>query len=89
MASLIDNFNQNLFLGFAGLVTAVAVYSIWGQDSMFPAETEPKTQPEEWTREQLGRWLKSRKLEVTPKESRENLLVRVQDIKNRMVKPAA
>jgi hypothetical protein len=32
---------QNLFLGFAGIVTAVSMWNIWGGD-MFPAEKDPK-----------------------------------------------
>lgn len=32
--------SEGLFLGFAGLVTAVSVWSIWGGD-MFPAEKDP------------------------------------------------
>jgi hypothetical protein len=39
--SLSDSYAQNLFLGFAGLVTAVSLWSIWGGD-MFPAEKDPK-----------------------------------------------
>ena len=36
-----DAFSQNLFLGFAGLVTAISLWNIWGGD-MFPAEKDPK-----------------------------------------------
>ncbi len=32
---------QNAFLGFAGIVTAAAAWSIWGGD-MFPAANDPK-----------------------------------------------
>ncbi|KAL3428303.1 hypothetical protein PVAG01_01812 [Phlyctema vagabunda] len=32
--------SKNSFLAFGGLVTAAAVWSIWGQD-MFPKETDP------------------------------------------------
>jgi len=46
-----------MFLGFAGLITGVAVWSIWGQD-MFPKPEEPKSKPEEWSDEQLLSWLK-------------------------------
>ncbi|PYH36391.1 uncharacterized protein BO87DRAFT_374737 [Aspergillus neoniger CBS 115656] len=32
--------SKNLFLGFAGMVTAAAAWAIWGGD-MFPAEADP------------------------------------------------
>lgn len=41
---------------FGGLVTAVAVWSIYGGD-MFPAAADPTGNPEEWTREEMRRWL--------------------------------
>jgi len=41
---------------FAGLVTSVAVWAIWGGD-LFPPEPDPKGDPETWTREELRRWL--------------------------------
>lgn len=41
---------------FTGLVTGVAVWAIWGGD-LFPAEADPKGDPETWTREELRRWL--------------------------------
>jgi hypothetical protein len=36
-----SNTFQNMFLGFAGIVTAVSLWSIWGGD-MFPADKDPK-----------------------------------------------
>lgn len=48
--------SQNLFFGFAGLVSAATIWSIWGQD-MFPKEEDPKGEPETWTEEQMKRWL--------------------------------
>ncbi|KAB8239732.1 hypothetical protein ETB97_008103 [Aspergillus alliaceus] len=32
--------SKNLFLGFAGMVTAAAAWAIWGSD-MFPTESDP------------------------------------------------
>lgn len=32
--------SKNLFLGFAGMVTAAAAWAIWGSD-IFPAESDP------------------------------------------------
>ncbi|CAG8090566.1 unnamed protein product [Penicillium salamii] len=32
--------SKNLFLGFAGMVTAVAAFSIWGSD-VLPAQADP------------------------------------------------
>ncbi len=49
---------QNMFLGFAGLVTAVAAWGIWGGD-MFPQAADPKGDPENWTEEDMKRWLDS------------------------------
>jgi len=49
---------QNMFLGFAGLVTAVAAWGIWGGD-MFPQAEDPKGDPENWTEEDMKRWLDS------------------------------
>jgi hypothetical protein len=47
---------QNMFLGFAGIITAVAAWSIWGQD-MFPRQEDPKGDPENWTEDEMRRWL--------------------------------
>ncbi len=47
-----------MFLGFAGLVTAVAAWGIWGGD-MFPQAADPKGEPENWTEEDMKRWLDS------------------------------
>ncbi|KAL3450100.1 hypothetical protein BJX65DRAFT_305561 [Aspergillus insuetus] len=33
--------SKNLVLGFAGMVTAAAVWAIWGNE-MFPAESDPQ-----------------------------------------------
>lgn len=43
-------------LAFGGAVAAAAVWSIWGGD-MFPAEPDPTGKPEDWTREDMRRWL--------------------------------
>lgn len=50
--------SQNLFFGFAGLVTAAAAWSIWGQD-MFPQREDPKGDPQTWSEEDLRHWLNS------------------------------
>ncbi|KAF3403053.1 hypothetical protein DPV78_004328 [Talaromyces pinophilus] len=68
--------SKNLLLGFAGIVTAVSAWSIWGSD-MFPAEPDPKGEPEEWTTEELKRWLRARNLMPSDKASREVLIERV------------
>ena len=47
---------QNLFFGFAGIVCAVAAWSIWGGD-MFPAQPDPTGEPETWTEDEMKRWL--------------------------------
>ncbi|KAH8664046.1 hypothetical protein BX600DRAFT_289982 [Xylariales sp. PMI_506] len=62
--------------GFAGLVTAVSVWAIWGGD-MFPAAEDPKGNPESWTREEMRRWLAARNLHPQDRDTREQLLERV------------
>lgn len=47
-----------MFMGFATIVTGVAVWSIWGGD-MFPKEADPKGEPEKWTDDEMKRWLKN------------------------------
>ncbi|PGH05409.1 STE24 endopeptidase [Blastomyces parvus] len=68
--------SKNLFLGFAGLVTAAAVWTIWGGD-MFPAEPDPTGNPENWSIEELRRWLSSRGLLPSSTASKEELVERV------------
>ncbi|KAG5207986.1 STE24 endopeptidase [Trichophyton interdigitale] len=62
---------------FVGLVTAAAVWSIWGSE-MFPAEADPTgVDPEYWTFDELRRWLRARGLLPNEQASREELLERV------------
>ncbi|PMD53786.1 uncharacterized protein K444DRAFT_599231 [Hyaloscypha bicolor E] len=61
---------------FGSIVTAVAAWSIWGQD-MFPKEGDPTGDPEKWTREELRRWLAARNLHPSPNDTDEQLLERV------------
>ena len=51
-----DRIHQNFFFGFAGIVTAAAACSIWGQD-MFPQLQDPKGDPQKWTDEEMRVWL--------------------------------
>ncbi|KAJ5090724.1 hypothetical protein N7532_009408 [Penicillium argentinense] len=88
--------------GFAGMVTAVAAWSIWGTD-VFPAEEDPTgskllsefkyslykkrrcviecilmtKDPENWTEDELRRWLRARALLPSENATREDLLERV------------
>ncbi|EFR01643.1 hypothetical protein MGYG_04645 [Nannizzia gypsea CBS 118893] len=61
---------------FVGLVTAAAVWSIWGSE-MFPAEADPTGDPEYWTFDELRRWLRARGRLPNEQASREELLERV------------
>ncbi|KAH8757760.1 hypothetical protein BGZ57DRAFT_771701 [Hyaloscypha finlandica] len=61
---------------FGGIVTAVAAWSIWGQN-IFPKEGDPTGDPEKWTREELRRWLAARNLHPSPNDTDEQLLERV------------
>ncbi|KAB8217468.1 hypothetical protein RU639_010902 [Aspergillus parasiticus] len=68
--------SKNLFLGFAGMVTAAAAWVIWGSD-IFPAESDPTGDPETWTAEEMKRWLSNRGLMPNNEATREELLERV------------
>ena len=45
-----------MMTAFSGVVAAAAAWTIWGGD-MFPAEPDPTGNPEEWTKEEMRRWL--------------------------------
>ncbi|CAK4034479.1 Hypothetical predicted protein [Lecanosticta acicola] len=68
--------SKNLFLGFTALVTAATAWSIWGGD-MFPKPEDPKGEPENWTEEEMKRWLNARNLMAGATATREELLARV------------
>ncbi|KAL5359206.1 hypothetical protein BJX96DRAFT_55226 [Aspergillus floccosus] len=68
--------SKNLFLGFAGMVTAAAAWAIWGSD-IFPAEADPTGDPERWTVDEMKRWLRARGLLPNENATREELLERV------------
>ncbi|KAH8428659.1 Ish1 domain-containing protein [Aspergillus melleus] len=68
--------SKNLFLGFAGMVTAAAVWAIWGND-IIPAEPDPTGDPNNWTAEEMRRWLHARGLVPNESSTREELLERV------------
>ncbi|KAL2040184.1 hypothetical protein N7G274_007087 [Stereocaulon virgatum] len=67
--------SRNAFLGFAGIVTAVAAWSIWGGE-MFPA-ADPTGDPEMWADSELRTWLDKRGLLPAERATREELLERV------------
>ncbi|TKA76299.1 hypothetical protein B0A49_00899 [Cryomyces minteri] len=54
--------SRNAFLGFAGIITAVAAWTIWGPSDVFPRAGDPVGDPESWTDDELRRWLEARKL---------------------------
>ena len=68
--------SKNMVLAFGGVVAAAAMWSIWGGD-MFPPESDPQGKPEDWTRDELRRWLAARHLYPGEQDSREELLARV------------
>ncbi|GAB7345323.1 hypothetical protein MBLNU457_3677t1 [Dothideomycetes sp. NU457] len=70
--------SKNMFLGFAGLVTAATAWMIFGQGDIFPAADDPKGDPQKWTEEELRRWLRNRNLMPSDKSTREELLARVE-----------
>ncbi|KAJ9645201.1 hypothetical protein H2201_001004 [Coniosporium apollinis] len=69
--------SRNAFLAFAGLVTAVSAWTIWGPSDVFPSEPDPKGDPENWTVTELRRWLDRRGLLPSSNASQEELLERV------------
>ncbi|KAI0169662.1 hypothetical protein GGR52DRAFT_550916 [Hypoxylon sp. FL1284] len=78
MPTLLDNAmkSKNAVLAFSGLVTAALAWSMWG-GNVFPADADPKGDPQEWTREELRRWLAARNLHPQDRDTREQLLERV------------
>ncbi|EMC91480.1 hypothetical protein BAUCODRAFT_39664 [Baudoinia panamericana UAMH 10762] len=68
--------SRNLLLGFAAIVTLVAAWSIWGQN-MFPQQVDPKGEPENWSKDEMKRWLNARGLMAGSAATREELLARV------------
>ncbi|KAL9101768.1 MAG: hypothetical protein Q9163_003015 [Psora crenata] len=67
--------SRNALLGFAGMVTAVAAWSIWGSD-LFPAQKDPSGDPETWSDSELKRWLQARELLPASNAGRDELLKR-------------
>ncbi|KAK1754521.1 hypothetical protein QBC47DRAFT_384140 [Echria macrotheca] len=68
--------SRSAFLAFTGLVTGVAVWAIWGGD-MFPAEKDPKGDPETWTEAEMRTWLRLRNLHPHHSDNRDQLLERI------------
>ncbi|KAF4216719.1 hypothetical protein CNMCM8980_007288 [Aspergillus fumigatiaffinis] len=58
------------------MVTAAAAWAIWGGD-MFPSEPDPTGDPEDWTADEMRRWLRNRALLPTEQATRDELLERV------------
>ncbi|KAG0156389.1 hypothetical protein PDIDSM_3567 [Penicillium digitatum] len=58
------------------MVTAVAAYTILGSD-VLPAQADPTGDPENWTMDEMRRWLQARGLLPNETAKREELLERV------------
>ncbi|KAJ5486169.1 hypothetical protein N7530_000469 [Penicillium desertorum] len=58
------------------MVTAVAAYTIFGSD-ILPAQADPTGDPENWTMDEMRRWLQARGLLPNEAATREELLERV------------
>ncbi|KAM3504489.1 hypothetical protein MY10362_003537 [Beauveria mimosiformis] len=78
MPTLLDNTlkSKNMVLAFGGVVAAATAWMLAGD--LFPADPDPKGDPETWTREQMRRWLEARNLFPQPSDTREQLLARIQ-----------
>lgn len=58
MATALVAFTSLTFLpAFGGVVAAATVWMLSGD--MFPAEEDPKGDPDTWTREEMRRWLEA------------------------------
>ncbi|RYP77168.1 hypothetical protein DL769_003478 [Monosporascus sp. CRB-8-3] len=78
MPTPIDNAmrSKNAVLAFSALVTGAVVWTLWGGE-IFPSEPDPTGDPENWTIEELRRWLAARNLFPQGRDTREQLLERV------------
>ncbi|KAF1815946.1 hypothetical protein P152DRAFT_202717 [Eremomyces bilateralis CBS 781.70] len=79
MPTLLDRALQSrgALLTFSGIITAVAAFTILGGSSIFPPESDPTGDPNDWTETDLKRWLNNRNLKPNDKASREELIERV------------
>ncbi|KAI4796024.1 hypothetical protein E4T44_12203 [Aureobasidium sp. EXF-8845] len=68
--------SKNLFFAFTGLVAASAAWGIFGSE-IFPQQPDPTGEPENWTHEELKRWLNRRNLMASSTSTKEELLARV------------
>lgn len=68
--------SRSSLLAFGGLVTAVAVWAVYGGD-MFPREADPTGSPEDWSREDMRRWLSARNLYPGNSATKDELLERI------------
>ncbi|OAA69292.1 hypothetical protein LEL_10168 [Akanthomyces lecanii RCEF 1005] len=77
MPTILDNTlkSKNMVLAFGGVVAAATVWMLSGD--MFPAEEDPKGEPDTWTREEMRRWLEARNLFPQSTDTREQLLARI------------
>ncbi|ATY63243.1 hypothetical protein A9K55_007083 [Cordyceps militaris] len=59
MPTLLDNTlkSKNMVLAFGGVVAAATAWMLAGD--LFPADPDPKGEPETWTREEMRRWLEA------------------------------
>lgn len=78
MPTLLDNTlkSKNMVLAFGGVVAAATAWMLAGD--LFPADPDPKGEPETWTREEMRRWLEARSLFPQSSDTREELLARIQ-----------
>ncbi|EPQ67045.1 BgtA-21123, partial [Blumeria graminis f. sp. tritici] len=66
----------NGILAFGSIITAAAAWTIIFQD-LFPRGADPEGNPNDWSRDELRRWLKKRNLGFSNKDSNEKLLEKV------------
>lgn len=70
--------SKNMFLGFAGIVTAATAWMVWGSSDIFPQAQDPKGDPQKWTEDEMRRWLTNRNLYPGKTATKEELLARVE-----------
>ena len=56
---------SHFYAAFSALVTGAVAWSLWG-GALFPREPDPTGNPEDWTQEELRRWLAAVRMTLQP-----------------------
>ncbi|KAH8149064.1 uncharacterized protein LAJ45_07040 [Morchella importuna] len=80
--------SKNAFLAFAGIITAVAAWTILKPDPIFPL-AGPSGDPTDWTKGELTNWLRARGIEPEEGATRELMAAEVKIIRRQQAAAAA